>query len=63
VQAEFTHQPGDGAARHLDPFTVQLPPDLTDPVDAVVVGVDATDVLVELFIAQGAGAGRLLLAA
>lgn len=52
-----TEKPGDGAARHLDPFTVQLPPDFANAVDAVVVGVDAADVLFELFIAQSAGAG------
>src|SRR5690606_31246724 len=57
VKAEFTHQPGDGAARHLDSFTVQLPPDLTDAVDAVVVGVHPADVLLELLISQGTGAG------
>lgn len=45
VQAELTHQPGDGAARHLDAFTVQSPPDLTNPADAVVADVDTADVL------------------
>ena len=42
-QAQFGHQPLDGAPGHLDALTVQRQPHLAGPVDAVVGGVDPRD--------------------
>ena len=47
-QSEITHQSGHPIAAHRDAFPEQLSPDLLDPVDAEVVAVDATDLLLQL---------------
>lgn len=58
VQAEFGHQPFDGAAGHLDALTAALKPYLARSVDRVVLAVHTGDLNFELLIADLA-LGRL----
>jgi hypothetical protein len=54
------HAPLDGAASDLVALALKLPPDLADPIDAVVVGVDPLDLLVHLDICRRDQLGGIL---
>ena len=47
---QFTHQALDGAARHADPLSVELGPDLVGPIDLEIVAPDAQDLALELLV-------------
>ncbi|GHH88849.1 hypothetical protein GCM10017771_35900 [Streptomyces capitiformicae] len=63
LQAQLAHEPGDGATGRGYALAVQLPPDLPDPVDAVVVGMDPADVRFQLRDAHRPALGVRFLAA
>ena len=45
LESQLSHEPFRRTARHLDALAVQLPPELADAVDAVLLGVDVPDLL------------------
>jgi hypothetical protein len=55
LQAHLPHQPGDRAARNIDPFTLQLAPDLAHPIDPEVFRKDPADLVAEFGIPALAG--------
>jgi hypothetical protein len=57
LQVKLAHQPLDRAAGHRDSLAVQLPPDLAGTVDAELLGVDPSDLALELGVAHSARRG------
>ena len=57
-KAQLTHETGDGAAGHDDPFAPQLAPELAGAVDAEVRSVDTGDLDLQLLVSQCSGRGR-----
>src|SRR5690606_23916769 len=54
LQADRPHMPGDGAAGNIEHCTLQLPPDLANTIDAVVLFEDTTYLDLEADVAAGA---------
>jgi len=59
-QAQFGHQPLDGAAGHRDALAVERQPHLARAIDPEVRGVDPPDVLFEFLIADLAATGLMV---
>ncbi len=53
LQAQFPHQPFDGASGDRKALAVHLPPDLAYPIDAEVLGKDAHHLRLQILIAPG----------